>query len=282
MSRAVLVLLALLLAAPLAGADHVYSHRFVFEGRLLGSDGTPLANRTVEFFADGDSFAEPCSVRSRPVTDENGDFSFCFHKHGLDSRTEVGVRAGNASIVKPMDTAFRKSVVTLTEPNETGVAPEGWNVTHLVAGRVWRSGAQELEGVRVYGAALRHVPVNLTLLDAAGGRTEIPLTTDGFGDFGALVRLADPADPANVTVEIEVLGLRQTRTLDLFSHRITVGFILPPEGAGPDPAVDVAFPASASRQQAPGHATPPVSPGLVLVILLLLAGALLLARMQRR
>lgn len=281
MSRAVLALVALLLAVPLAGADHVYSHRFVFEGRLVGADGTPLANRTVEFFATGDTFAEPCREGSRPVTDENGDFSFCFHKHGLDARTEVGVRSGNATVVKPMDTAFRKSVVTLVEPNETGVAPEGWDAAHLVAGRVWRSGAQELEGVRVFGVTLARVPVNVTVTDGAGGRDTMQVVTDGFGDFRAPIRLVGGVDPANVTVELEVLGLRQTRALDIFSHRLTVGFLLPPERDAAEPDLDVAFRPDAPVST-PGQSVGRVSPGLVLLVLAGTAGALLLARAQKR
>ena len=268
------VLLLAALLAPAVGAEHVYSHRFVLEGRLVGSDGAPLPGRTVEFFSDDPRFDEPCQEPSQPVTDAFGDFRFCFHVHDLDSRSEVGVRSGNASVVKPMDTAFRKSVVVLTEPNETGVASEDWNVTHLVAGRVWRNGPRELEGVRVFGSTVDRVPVNVTMSTPDGTRSAFQVETDGYGDFRASLRLVDPVPPENVTVEMEVLGHRQTRTLDAFSHRLTVGFILPPER--PEDAPAVAFPQE--RAAPPGSATGPVGVGLVLAVALGLGAALLLAR----
>lgn len=279
---ALLASLALvLLLAPVAGADHVYAHRFVLEGRLLGSDGAPLANRTVEFFSVGDEFPEHCVGGSQPVTDENGDFRFCFHKHELDPRTQVGARAGNASATKAMDTAFRKSVVILTEPHETGLAPEGWNASHLLAGRVWRSGPQVVEGVRVYGDVLAGVPVNVTVRVALDTLATFQAETDRFGDFAVPFEV-DPALPAeDVLVEVEAMGQRQTRGLDAFSHRLTVGFMLPSETLPRQDEVDVAFPRP-ERAPLPGESTGRVGVGLVAVMGLAALGAVLLARRQTR
>lgn len=273
--RLLLPLALLVLVAPSVAADHVYSHRFVFEGRLLGSDGLPLPGRTVAFFADGDDFLEACQGGHAPVTDEWGDFRFCFHKHGLDVQTQVGARVGNASLLRPMDTAFRRTVVTLNEPNETGTAPLNWSVSHLVAGRVWRHGPQELEGVRVYGLAIAHVPVNVTLRIGEVNGSRFEVETDGYGDFRLPIELLEETAPENVTVEVEVLGHRQSRTLDA-THRITVGFILPAEGEAGIPTFDPFV-----REGHPGTTTPRVTPALFAAGALGLVVAVLMARRQK-
>lgn len=256
--------LALLLPVPLGGAeDHVYSHRFILEGRLVGSDGAPLPDRLVEFFSRGGEFNEPCLDEGHHnVTDPTGDFRFCFHVHALDVRATVGVRSGNASVERQMDTGFRKTVVILREPNETGVPSEEWNATHLVAGRVWRSGAAQLDGVQVYGVAVPHAPVNVTLRGPNETESRFELTTDQYGDFSTRIRLGDHPDPANLTVHVESLGQERTQALDPFSHRITVGIILMPET---DDAFRTFLP-DAGRPAAPGTTTPRVQPLFVIAL----------------
>lgn len=283
--RAPLLLLALLLVLllmplPSAAADHVYSHRYVMEGRLLGSDGTPLPGREVGFFAEGMHLRERCLEPPGNVTDENGDFRFCFHAHELNASAQVGVRVGNVTAARPIDTAFRKTVVILREPNETGVAPEGWNETHLVVGRAWRHGPQEMEGVRVYGNTVNGATVNVTLRTPSGGESAFQVTTDGHGDFRIPLRLVEDVAPENVTLVVEVLGEREERHLEPFSHRVTLGIILPAEGIDPDSPrpFEVDFPPQGARQPAPGQTVPRISPGLVLLVAAGLAGAVWLAR----
>ena len=256
-----LLLLAAPLLVPAAGADHVYSHRYVVEGRLMGTEG-PIPNRTIGFSAVGDRFDEPCAgAGHQDVTDEHGDFRFCFHKHALNISAHVVLQAGNVTLTKPMDTAFRKSVVILHEPNETGVRNDAWNVTHVVAGRAWRSGPQDMEGVRVFGATVDHVPVNVTLTGPDGTISRFELQTDGYGDFRADLRLVDPVPPESVSVEVEILGNRQTRALDPLSHRITVGVSLPPENHPPFPTLMGPPPTPH-----PGTTTPKANPWLYLAV----------------
>lgn len=256
-----LALLAALLVPVPVGADHVYSHRYVVEGRLLGSDGAPLPNRTVEFFSLGEDFAEPCQGGHRNVTDEMGDFRFCFHKHGVNASSEIGVRAGNASETRHVDTAHRKSTFILEEVNETGVATERWNVTHLVAGRVWRTGGRELEGVPVVGYALADTPVNITLRTPNGTESRFDVRTDGYGDFRAELRLVDPIPADTVSVDVEAMGQKHTRALDPRTHRVTVSFFLPPEGSQVPPPSFLTPPTPH-----PGTGTPQLSPWLVLAV----------------
>lgn len=258
--RLVLASLALLLLAPLVGADHVYSHRYVFEGRLVGANGLPIPGRTMEFFASGDDFLEPCEDAQLATTNEWGDFRFCFHKHALAPNVVVGVGTGNLSVRKPVDTAMRRTVVLLTDPEANGTAPAGWNETYRIAGRVWRAGPTTLEGVPVYGNTMNHVPVNVTLTMPDGNRTDFAVLTDGYGDFDATLRLVNNATPDDVQVRAFALGQERAFRLDAQHHRNTVGFLLP------DPSVGVAATMQEGPADAPGSA-PPGSPALAALVL---------------
>ncbi|HET6405693.1 MAG TPA: hypothetical protein VFH78_13710 [Candidatus Thermoplasmatota archaeon] len=275
--RNVALVALVLLAAP-ALADHVYSHRFIFEGRLVGSDGTPLPGREVEFFSVGEDFLEPC--REGPhqsVTDEWGDFRFCFHHHQFAEGARAGVRVGNASVERPVDVALRRTVVTLREPNETGVAPPGWESTFRVSGRAWEVGPTTLEGIQVYGVAAIGLPVNLTVRGADGSTRTFPTMTDGFGDFDLVI---EAPDPENVTLLVEALGRPQPVALDSFSHRAYAPIYLPGQHAGSLAKEEtMALPGEGS--QAPGTTTPRVNPVLVVALALGLVAAILLSRRKK-
>lgn len=258
---ALLALGPLLAVVPTGGADHTFSHRFIFEGRLLGNNSLPIPGRAVEFWAIGDDFSEPCVEGHRAVTDEFGDFRFCFHKHDLSANATVGARSGGANLSKQMDTAFRKSVVTLEDPDAEGVAPEGWEKTHYVGGRAWRPGAQVVDGVPVYGNTVNHVQVNLTLRTTEGPGPRMQTTTDAYGDFHVDVRVPDDVPPGEVGIEVEILGKRETRVFDDRTHRLTIGMFLAPESAsGP---ITIAGPTPPAY---PGITTPEVDPRLFLAI----------------
>jgi hypothetical protein len=273
--RAAIALAALLMISSPALADHVYSHRFVLEGRLLGSDDLPLPGREVEFFSRGpDSLIVPCPHGpSSPVTDEWGDFRFCFHEHELHATTRAGIRVGNVTITKPMDTAFRRTVVIAGEPNETGIAPPGWSTTFRVAGKAWQPGTTVLESVQVYGIAVAALTVNLTIV-TPHGQTVLQNVTDGYGDFDFVVRLTQDEELANVTAKIETLGRGQPVRLDPISHRVTVPLYV--ENGGVVGDIAATFPQNA--YVLPPGGTPPASVALVLVVLLALVGAVWFAK----
>lgn len=265
------MLLALALLATPALADHVYSHRFIFEGRLVGEDGAPLPGRTIEFFSEREEFLEPC--RERPhqsVTDEFGDFRFCFHHHELEAGARAGVTAGNATLVRPVDVAFRRSVVNLREPNETGVAPPGWNSTYRISGRAWTVGPTELEGIAVYGIAAIDLPVNLTVRPAGGNESVFRTRTDAFGDFDLVI---ETEDAENVSLTLEAAGRSQPVALDPFFHRSYAPIYLPGE-------FDATKQDVITREggAAPGSSTPRVNPVLVVALALGLVAAILLSR----
>lgn len=264
--------LVLLCAGALA--DHAYSHRYVFEGRLVGSDGTPLPGKAVEFFSSGTDLLEPCSEGPhQSVTNEWGDFRFCFHHHDLASGVRVGVQVGNVSVERPADVAMRRTVVALREPNETGVAPENWSSLYRISGRAWQVGPTELEGVPVYGVAAIGVPVNLTVRGDDGSEQTFRTRTDGFGDLELVV---EAAATENVSLSLEVLGRPQPVRLDALTHRTFVPMYLPgaeiaaiEEGGAGSPPGRPNIP--------PGTSTPRVDPALVVALALGLVAAILLS-----
>jgi len=270
-----LLFLVVVLLAPMALADHAYSHRYVFEGRLLGYDGLPLPGREVEFLNEGETFLAPCREGlQESITNEQGDFRFCFHHHDIATGASVGARSGNASIMRAVDVAFRKTHVILVEPNETGIAPAGWNETYRVSGRAWQVGVQELEGVQVYGIAVIGLPVNLTVRDPQGGESVFRTTTDAFGDYDLLVETAE--SPGDLSLTIEVLGRAQPAKLEAHGHR-TYAPLYVPAGAPPPTGSGGSEPAPA-----PGAATPRVSPVLVIALGLALVAAIVISRRRER
>lgn len=271
--RGALVLLAVLLLAAPALGDHVYSHRFVVEGRLVGSDGTPLPGRVITLTSEGDDLLEPC--REGPhdsITNEHGDFRFCYHQHHLTSSTRVTVSAGNASDERAVDVAFRKMTFLLREPNETGIAPPGWNETYRISGRAWQPGPQVLEGVQVFGLAVVDLPVNLTIRSAEGSESVFRTTTDAFGDFDLAVETA--LDPSTLDLTLEAAGRGQKTELDWVFHRTSAPIFVPASGAE-RPERDNEAPVF---EAPPGSSTPPATPVLIVAVALGLVAAVMLSR----
>jgi hypothetical protein len=267
---AVLALLLALLMQPLAGADHVYSHRFVVEGRLMGADGLPLRGAPIQVSTQGANLVAPCSEAQRAVTDEQGDFRFCYHVHALDASALVTVRAPGANATLPIDVALRHLTFFLHDETRNGTQPPDWNDTYRIAGRVWHGGATTLEGVPVYGTALAQVAVNLTLTSEGDRGSVLASQTDGYGDYDVTIRLVDGAMAANTTVHVETLGYQQNVTLDPRLHRSAVDFAL--QSDAPEPVAHAR----------PGSKAPPVSPLLLAATVLALTASFWIARRKLR
>lgn len=87
------LLLALLLLAPVAAAEHVFSHRIYVVGRVIDTEGRPAPGLAVELAFEGARVGGACAVNARSEsTGPRGDFELCRHGHALDS-------AGNASVL---------------------------------------------------------------------------------------------------------------------------------------------------------------------------------------
>lgn len=250
---------AALLALPFASGDHVYSHRVMVEGRLVDGAGLPIPNVTVEARVVGDNLTDACPTQPhRPVTDAWGDFAFCWHKHALRSGVTVTVIAGNATATLPLDAELRKMTFLLQDENATsGVAPEAWNATYRIEGRVWYRGSVDLDGVEVSGIAMVRAPVNVTLVAGAGNDTSFVVQTDGYGDYNETFQI-DPAagKPAG---RVEVSSVTLAAPLDPVFHRTVVDVKLPVVG---EDFVATTFPVQ------PGSRDPPASPLLAMATVL--------------
>lgn len=245
------VFLVLLLLVPFAAADHVYSHRVVVEGRLLGADGLPLPGVLVHVEGQGELLNDACQNDQRNVTDENGDFWFCFHKHELARNAVVTVWADNASDQRFIDRDLRKMSFLLVDATRMGVAPPGWGEEFRVSGRVWLRSPSELDGVQVSGVALprEHVTVSL---GSGGSWSSYPLVTNQFGDFDTTLRVMSASEFRSLDVDVSASGATVHSSFVGAAHRVFVDVVLPVE--------------QPVRLSVPGSTSPPVSPALPLVV----------------
>lgn len=244
-------LVVLVLLVPLAVADHVYSHRVIVEGRLVGGNGLPLAGVPVHVEGQGESFRDACVDPQRGVTDENGDFWFCFHKHELARDAAVTVWAGNASAQRFLDLDLRKMSFLLLDADALGVAPPGWDDEFRVSGRVWSFSPSDLDGVAVSGVALARERVSVSL-GSGGSWSNYPLVTDQFGDFDSSLRVLNGSEFDSLLVDVWASGSTVSSSFNLTFHRVFVDVKLPVE----EPV----------RWVVPGSTSPPVAPALPLIV----------------
>jgi hypothetical protein len=259
-----LVLAPLLLVAfaPLASADHVYSHRYIVVGRLVDAAGNPVPDANVSLTLRDLTSEGPCAnqpgteteafgrTQDRPVTNQWGEFMFCRHVHAM-SRALPGtavlrVEGANVTEEVPLDPYFRISSVVLRLPEPSPRAnATALDTAYTVAGRAWQeAGAGVVEGIRVFGTTVDRVPVNVTL-ERHGWTERVNATTNNYGDFS--VRIPVDARMADGRILVEVGG----RTFE--EAIVPEGFTflklnLTPPGKTP------------STPTVPTGATPPASP----------------------
>lgn len=234
-SLLLLVPLLLVALAPIAAADHVYSHRYLVLGRVVDADGSPVPNVTVSLTLRDLQTEGPCSnqpgtetdafgrTQDRPVTNAFGEFTFCRHVHAmsraLPGTAALRVEAANVTQEVALDPDFRASFLVLRLPAASPQADPGALVgTYTVAGRAWQPapGGATVEGIRVFGATLNRVPVNLTL--AYDGKTvRANATTNNYGDFAVRVPVDGRAAQGRVTVEV----LGQVHEANLTAEGVT-------------------------------------------------------------
>jgi hypothetical protein len=223
-AKAALVAFAFLALAllPAAAADHAYSHRYIVFGRVVDAQDDPVPGLTVDlgyeepFEPEGPCADQPGTetaafgrTRTTPVTNQYGEFVFCFHTHSM-SRTVPGTGILRIDTLEyeqriEFDGFMRYSFVPIKLPNAQATANTTITDTnYTVQGRVWRAtgGPTNVEGVRVYGDTVQNTPVVVTL--AAEGQEPITVnaTTNGYGDFW--IRIPTPAQATSGTVTLTV------------------------------------------------------------------------------
>lgn len=215
--RASLVLLALVLLAAPAVADHVYTHRYTVSGRVLGPDGAPLANVTVEALVDGVSSREgDCKARAGEIrvsalkladanrTNGYGDFEVCAHVHALRSASSVQLRVADGPWRNlTVDPGVRLTFITVQldeRPADAGEPAPDWNRTLLVRARYWQPSRSplELDFVPALGEALAGRAVHSALEGRVGRATSV---TDAYGDLAYYARVNATAGNVTLTAD---------------------------------------------------------------------------------
>lgn len=224
-ARAALVALAFVAMAilPLAGADHAYSHRYIVYGRVVDAENNPVGGLTTDlgyekpFTPEGPCASQPGTetdafgpTRQSPVTNQFGEFIFCFHTHAMSRTTPgVGILSVPALEVEErfeFDGYMRYSFLLIKLPSAHPDANKTvLDEFYTVHGRAWRpTGADtRVESVRVYGDTLHNMPVNVTL--TADGKEPVRLSTrtNNYGDFSIRIPVTSRPSSGEVTMEID-------------------------------------------------------------------------------
>ncbi|MFA5860252.1 MAG: hypothetical protein WDA16_01015 [Candidatus Thermoplasmatota archaeon] len=220
LGKAALLLVIVSLLLPFAVADHAYSHRYIIYGRVVDANGNPVPGMTVnverhnfgnyegtctdQSGTETDAFGRTKTI---PVTNQYGEFMYCYHAHQIprvDSPTVTVTVAGtNFTKDVTLDAYFRQTFV----PIQLNDVMDNANTTILdtdytVLGRIWRPGEVKLEAISVYGLAIANTPVNVTLTLPDGTKTSMNTITNTYGDFA--VRIPTVARVTGGTVSYDI------------------------------------------------------------------------------
>jgi hypothetical protein len=220
-SFALLALLAVLaLAAPSVLADHAYSHRYILYGRVVDSNGNAVKGVDVQV-ATRHFFPNPDGCESREgsktdafgrtdtrfVTNEYGEFTYCFHEHSMSlgepGEATISVPSAGFFTNITFDPYWRESFVPIVLSAPHPNATHALDSTYTVLGRMWEPHDEPvtLEGNKVFGLTLVDSAVNVTLTLPNGVVLQNKTRTNDYGDYA--VRFSVPArlTGGNVTVE---------------------------------------------------------------------------------
>ena len=229
---ALMASLTLAALTPLAAADHAYSHRYVVYGRVVDAENNPVPDLTVDlgyespFKPDGpcgrqpgtdtDAFGE---TRTQPVTNEFGEFIFCFHIHGISRGTPgvgiISIPSNNVEHRFDFDGFMRYSFIPIKLDTAMPTAnKEAPSTTYTVMGRAWEASKSEIkvETIGVYGDTLHNLPFEIDVEIDGKEKQTVNGTTNGYGDFA--VRVPVDARPGGGTVTVRVDNHTFTAPID--------------------------------------------------------------------
>lgn len=240
-------LLALVLLAPVAGADDLFSHRLYVVGRVVDADGVPPVGVPVETtFAGVRGLSGRCYDGIDEVTGAKGDFVVCRHAHAVQDDATVTLTVGNASRTLALDPDLRLASASVqlagTASSIDLDGARAFNRTFLVAGRHFALVAKPTE---VEGVVVNATPVmaNVTARLLAQGRELASATArpNEHGDYridlavgelpsGAIVRVESGGD---ATEEPASALFRRADTLLVRDERLADGPGANAPGAAP-------------------------------------------------
>lgn len=200
-------IIAALLLAPLAAADHVFSHRVIITGRILDADGRPAAGVAVNVSSPMLQLTADCFDSMAELTGPRGDYEICRHVHALGTNVTVWVEAAGTDRRVLLDPDLRHAVGSFTlgtgdVPHDVG-GERLFPRTFLVAGRAFAllPAPAEAENVPVNATPLRgNVSVELRSADSSLANATVPI--DEFGSYRADLDVT--AIPAGAVVRASV------------------------------------------------------------------------------
>lgn len=224
-----LVLLAALLLAPPALADHAFSHRVVVEGRILDSEGRPVPGARPEVTLEGATERGPCLEAQSPETGPTGDFLVCRHVHELNGTVVATVRLGNATGRAAVDPLTRAAVVKVrldhaSEARDLLGERHFRRVLH-VEGRVFSQfdEPRDVDGVMVRATPRPNATVEARLLLSGSVLATAHGVTDGEGAYALDIDVADV--PQGARVQVVADGDAATRPADPGFRRVDVDVV---------------------------------------------------------
>lgn len=207
--RAAVLLLVLVLLAPLALADHVYSHRVLIVGRAIGSDERPLPGVPVELTFTNLNASTKCieTLNTPEVTSPTGDFEICRHAHGIPNDATVTVEIMGGKTTRAIDSVLRHAWARVAAPGSSTArdiqGDRDFAQQVRVSGRVFDllPMPEDVEGVLVTGAPRVDENVALWLVSGTTILAQTNTTTNESGDYSTHFNVRDVPGDARVLVE---------------------------------------------------------------------------------
>ena len=204
------LLLGALLLAPLASADHVFSHRVYVVGRVIDAEGLPAPGLAVNVSFEGAPASRACFDSKEEVTGPTGDYEVCRHVHAIADDATVTVRVGGAQKSARVDPDLRHAVASLQLDGPAPFADingeRTFARTFLVTGRMFEllREPQAEEGIEV-DARPFHEDVNVSIRSGDEVLANATVKPDEHGRYraqldvdelppGALVRVVAGRD----------------------------------------------------------------------------------------
>ncbi len=219
------------LLAPLTVADHVFSHRVIVVGRVVGSDGVPVAGAPVTLVWSGLDAPSRCFDSRAEVTGAQGDFTICRHAHAMpENEVAAEVTVQGETYRVPFDKELRRSSVLLRLDAPAGSRDIGgeraFQRTVHVEGRLFALGAAEEEGVAVDGTPFLAREVDVRLVTETGiVITNRSARSNDYGDYS--VDLEATELPVGARIVARSGGLERSVDLDPFFRRADVDLVRP-------------------------------------------------------